>query len=115
MKPGGKIDENYSKEDAWFVHLDATGNFLNAKVMGSTGYDAGHFVVPLSNSFVMAGGIYSANVGTFSNYQYSGINSDAFAITFAPWSTDVENVELGQLVMIYPNPADKYVVVETKY
>ncbi|MFI5195467.1 MAG: T9SS type A sorting domain-containing protein [Chitinophagales bacterium] len=114
---GGEIDTVYDvlNGDAWLVHADSAGNFLNAKVLGSLGYDKGTMVYSLSNGFVMAGGFYSENNGSFSSLMSYGSfpSVDAFLAVFAPWATAVNNIEKqkGNVVM-FPNPADELLTIE---
>jgi hypothetical protein len=108
---GGEIDTTYGSTDAWFVHTDNAGNFLDAKVLGSSAQDKGYMIYPLSNGNVIGGGYYSDSGGTFPDIYYGG--SDAFLTIFAPWPESVQQISsINGIVKIYPNPADETVTVE---
>ena len=112
---GGEIDTAYGNTDAWFVHTDGVGNFLNAKVLGGSGQDRGLMIYPLSNDNIIAGGYYSKNDGAFSALEsYSSVlAADAFLVVFAPWPESVQQINaLNTTVKIYPNPATEFVTLE---
>ncbi len=108
----GEIDTAYGNGDAWFVHADSIGDFINAKVLGSYQDDRGTMIYPLSNGNVIAGGFYSATGGTFPNIFYGA--DDAFLSIFAPWNqTVVKQVStINNEMRIYPNPAINEVTIE---
>ncbi len=87
---GGQIGAAFGNNDAWFIHVDSTGNFINAKVLGSDGDDRGEMVYPLSNGSVIAGGFYSDSGGTFHVPFYG--ESDAFIAVFDPQTTNVKEL-----------------------
>jgi len=103
----GSPDTAYGHEDAWIVHADSAGNYLSAKVVGSTGQDEGYMIYSLSNGSVIAGGYYTDNNGAFSTLPYYGTfgSTNAFLAVFAPWTTDIRAVnETSISFKIYPNP-----------
>jgi len=110
---GGEIDTAYGSEDAWIVHADSVGNFINAKVLGSTGQDEGDMIYPLSNGNVIAGGYYENGNGSF-NISWGG-GADAFLVEFAPWTTVIKQVSaINNDIKIYPDPANEQVTIEMK-
>ncbi len=113
---GGEISNAYGNADAWFVHTDSIGNFINAKVLGSSKDDRSEMIYPLSNGNVIAGGYYSDSGGAFPNILY-GDYYNAFLAIFSPQSSDVaETAVPSRNIRIYPNPAYEHVVntIETK-
>lgn len=113
---GGDVEIAYGKSDAWFVHADSAGNFLNAKVVGSKKEDRGMLVWPLSNSHVLGGGFYGDSTGNFNNTKFYGGDGDAFLVEFAPWNqTSVkQSSAFGYEIKVYPNPTDDDVFIKTK-
>ena len=96
-----------------FVHTDSAGNFINARVLGSAQADQSEMVYPLANSFVLGGGNYGFNSGSFASDQYYG-GLDAFLTVFKPWSTVVSNVSGNQgSLHIYPNPVSDMLHIST--
>jgi len=111
---GGQVDTAYGSIDAWFVHIDNTGNFLSAKVLGSIGQDEGQMIYPLSNNNIIAGGYYESAGGAFSNITYYS-GSDAFLTVFGPWPESVQQINaINDAVSIYPNPTNNILSVEAK-
>jgi type IX secretion system substrate protein len=115
---GEEVDTVYGHGEAWFVHADSTGNFLNAKVLGSNQQDQGSMVYPLSNGNVIVGGYYGENNESFASLESYGSFPivDAFLAVFAPWNqTGVSQVSLvNNIVKIYPNPATEQVTIESQ-
>jgi type IX secretion system substrate protein len=115
---GGEVDTAFNLVDTWLVHADSTGNFLNAKVLGSNQQDQGSMVYPLSNGNVIVGGYYGENNGSFASLESYGSFPivDAFLAVFAPWNqTGVSQVSLvNNIVKIYPNPATEQVTIESQ-
>ena len=105
----GEVDTNYTimNHDAWFVHADSAGNFLSAKVLGSTSVNCGYLVHPLSTGGIIAGGYYGAHEGSFSTAAYYG-DADAFLVSFAPWTVSVEQLPATTDIFINPNPATDF-------
>jgi len=109
---GGEADSAYGRDDAWFVHTDSTGDFINAKVVGSHLWDRGTMVYPLSNGNVIAGGFYDTAGGSFSNNWYGG--DDAFLTVFSPWTTGITQLQEGDNeIKLYPNPSNEMVTIES--
>ena len=111
---GGEIDTVYDvlNGDAWLVHTDSIGNFINAKVLGSIGYDKGNMVYPLSNGNVIAGGFYSGGNGAFDSLVFYG-GSNAFLAVFAATTTEVKKINApNNFVSIYPNPTCRQVTIK---
>lgn len=108
---GGQVDTGYGGSlDAWFVHADSVGNFINAKVMGSSGQDVGQMVYPLSNGNVIAGGYYEKGDGVFPNG--SSMPAEAFIAVFAPSTVGITNITFDNSLRIHPNPAQEYVDIQ---
>ena len=85
---GAEVDTNIGRDDAWIVHTDSIGNFLNARVLGSTLWDRGMMIYPLSNDNVITGGFYDTSGGAFSSVMtYSSYpNSNAFLTILSPFN-----------------------------
>ena len=110
---GGGADTAYGGEDAWIVHTDSSGNFINAKVLGSNQQDEANMVYPLSNGNVITGGYYFDSSGSFSSIRYYGAIDDFLAV-FSPSATSVRQVsDMGKSARAYPNPAKDIVNFET--
>ena len=108
---GGQIDTAYGNTDAWFVHTDNAGNFINAKVLGSRQQDEGYMIYPLSNGNIIAGGYYDTAGGAFPIISWG--SGDAFIAIFAPWPENVQQINATHdPFRIYPNPANQFVNVE---
>jgi len=108
---GGRVDTAYGGEDAWIVHTDSEGNFVNAKVLGSDLQDEAFIVYPLSNGSIISGGYYSDGNGSFSSINYYGATDDFLAV-FSSWTTKVpETLKTGDGIKIYPNPATDQVTI----
>ena len=112
-KKQGEVDTSYGGGDAWIVHTDSAGNFLNAKVLGGSQADEGLMIYPLSNYFVMTGGYYTKNDGLFSPLNEYG-NIDAFLATLAPWPAAVQEMIKKNSLIVFPNPANEQITIETK-
>ncbi len=112
---GGEVDTAYGRGDAWFVHADSVGNFLNSKVLGSSQNDRGQMIYPLFNGSVIAGGFYYTDDGAFITIKsYGGV--DAFITILAPWNqTEIKQISTANNeVKMYPNPANGYVNIRTE-
>jgi hypothetical protein len=109
---GGQVNVAYgASSDAYVIHTDSNGNFLNAKVLGSSGQDAGYMIYPLSDGSVLAGGYYGRGDGVFPTADPSGV--DAFLVKFANWSNNVATVESGSSISVFPNPASERINIAT--
>jgi hypothetical protein len=107
---GGEIDTAYGGEDSWFVHADSVGNFIAAKVLGSHKQDEGMMVYPLSNGNVIAGGYYDTTGGCFPFISWPG--GGAFLTVFTPETVGVPEINIKKNAFkMYPNPADKEVII----
>jgi len=118
-KAGNQVFPSYGGGDAFFVHADSMGNFLSAKVMGSTGFgkDEAWMVNPLPDGKVIVGGFYGKNDGAFASLPSfsTAIYADAFLAIFSPWTTFVNETESNQkLFTLYPNPVQGILHVEVK-
>jgi hypothetical protein len=105
---GEEVDTNYGKDDAWFIHADSAGSFLNEKVLGSHLWDKGMMVYPLSNGNVIAGGFYDTAGGAFSSVTaYASFPDDnAFLTIFQSYAMGVQQAALTpNPIKMYPNPA----------
>ncbi len=108
----GEIDAAYGDDDAWILHTDSGGNFINAKVLGSTLQDEGYMIYPLSNGNVITGGVYSDSNGSFSSVNYYGA-LDNFLAIFSPFTTQVSQLSITENdVSIFPNPANEVVTID---
>lgn len=56
--PGGHIDASYRNTDAWVVHADSQGNFINQLVLGADREEYIQALVPLPDASVLACGRY---------------------------------------------------------
>ncbi|NDC39949.1 MAG: T9SS C-terminal target domain-containing protein [Chitinophagia bacterium] len=103
---GADVDTFYDRinYDGWLLHIDSIGNRLGAVTIGSKWLDDISFVTPLAGNAVMVGGFYSTNDGYFNFPNFYG-SSDAFLMTFAPWTTAVTGPESLPPIYVHPNPA----------
>lgn len=108
---GGQVNTSYGSKDAYVVHTDKFGNFLNAKVLGSTRQDGGHMIYPLSNGLVIGGGYYSEGNGVFPPIH--NVGPDAFLVKFTNWATDIQTLSTGNLLTLYPNPAKDIITINS--
>ncbi len=108
---GGQVKYGYGDKDAWLVHTDSDGNFLNAKVLGSSRQDVGYMVYPLSDGSVLGGGYYRYGDGGFSLYPLHGGEKDAFLAKFANWANEIHSVAPNTSISIYPNPAHDFIQI----
>jgi hypothetical protein len=101
----GEVDTAYGREDAWFLRTDSIGNFLSAKVLGSTLGDRGYMVYPLSNGDVIGGGFYDTSNGAFQGNTFYGV-ADVFLVEFAGSNLSVQQTpDIERTIKVYPNPA----------
>jgi hypothetical protein len=114
----GQIDTAYGEDDAWIVHADSAGNFINAKVLGSTQKDRGGMVYPLSTGNVIAGGTFGVADCSFSALSgcsaYAGPFSNIFLTVFAPQNQTAvtELSESNNGVSVFPNPVSKSITIQ---
>ena len=106
---GGQVDTAYGRDDAFFLHVDSVGNFINSKVLGSRSDDRGTMVYSLPNESIIAGGFHDAGDGDFSTIPYVGSGAwydNAFLAIFDPWPAGVPQINsTRENINIYPNPA----------
>ena len=108
---GGGVDTAYGGEDAWILHTNSAGVFLNAKVLGSSMQDEAYMVYPLSNGSVISGGYYWGNNGSFSSLDYHGY-IDIFLAVLSPWTTKVPPTQkTTDILSIFPNPATDFATI----
>lgn len=106
---GGQVNAAYGSRDAYVVHADGAGNFISAKVLGSTAQDVGYIIHPLSDGLVLGGGYYMQGNGSFPNIHHGF--SDAFLVKFTNWPDNVADISLADAISVYPNPARELVNV----
>jgi Secretion system C-terminal sorting domain len=108
---GGFVNKAFGSNDAWIVHTDSGGNFLNAKVLGSHKEDRAQVVFPLENNHVLVGGFYDTSDGSFSTNYYG--DEDAF---LAEFTSENETFVRGSLstgsIKVTPNPASDKIKIE---
>jgi hypothetical protein len=107
---GGQVNVAYGSRDAYVVHMDSVGNFLNAKVIGSTAQDVGYIIHPLRNGLVFGGGYYMNGNGTFPNI-HNGF-SDAFVAKFTNWTNEIQVFSTEVQFSVWPNPSRDAVIIE---
>ncbi len=109
---GGGVDTAYGGQDAWILHTDSVGNFINAKVLGGTLQDGANIIYPLSNGNIIAIGDYPINNGSLSSLNYYG-SIDIFLAIFSPFTTQVSQPQnTTNDFFIYPNPAFDQTTIE---
>jgi hypothetical protein len=109
----GEVDSSYGGQDAWFVHTDSMGKFIDAKVLGSSDYDGGMMVWPLSNGHILGGGYCQRGDGAFASITSYG-GSDGFLVDFGQFIEGVLEVVYPE-TKIFPNPASDVVhIVSSK-
>lgn len=106
----GEIDTGYGRDDAWFLHIDSVGLFLNAKVLGSHMDDNGMMIYPLSNGNVIAGGFYDASSPIFNNV-WKG-SHDAFFVILSPYPTHIISPKPDNKIQIFPNPTHDFINIK---
>lgn len=107
--PGG----NYPPSDNWLVALDAGGNILWEKAMGSTGDEWGFkAIIPGDeNNFVVAGNLNGSTLdGAGSGYK--GINGPNFWVIKFGNSTGINGIDVDSKIKLYPNPICDELVIE---
>ena len=112
---GGQVDSGYGRDDAFFIHTDSVGKFINAKVLGSHLWDRGMMVYPLSNGNVIAGGFYDTSGGSFNSLvTYTTYpNSNAFLTVFETHTTNIAEVHSkNNKAEIYPNPTTEKINIK---
>jgi len=113
----GEVDMSFGKGDAWVVHTDSMGQFIDAKVFGTHQTDGAQIVYPLENGLVLVGGYYdtaSINGEDLPTIWYGG--SDIFLTVLASWPVNVPKLpENSNTIAIYPNPANTKVSVNYIY
>ncbi len=112
----GEVDMSFGKGDAWVVHADSMGQFIDAKVFGTHQTDGAQIVYPLENGLVLVGGYYdtaSINGEDLPTTWYGG--SDIFLTVLASWPVDVPKISQNpNTIAIYPNPASSEIIVNTE-
>lgn len=111
----GQVKYGYGDKDAWIVHADSDGNFLNAKVLGSGKKDVGAMIYPLSDGSVLGGGYFTNKSGLFSPYPFYGGGSDAFLVKFANWANEIYTVTPNTSISISPNPATDVIQIQRHF
>ena len=111
---GGEVDTAYGIYDAWIVHGDSIGNFISAKVIGSSGQDEGFLIYPLSNNEVFFGGYFSKGDDCFSGIDSYG-EIDAFIGAFLPWNTEIKQINPAKEISVFPNPTHDMLQVTSSY
>ena len=105
---GGEVDTAYGNTDAWIVHADSVGHFVNAKVLGSSKQDEGNMIYPVSDGTILVGGYYTDSDGVFSSIEsYCSIPYvEAFIAILGP-QNQTGTAIIGQepSTFIFPNPA----------
>ncbi|MBS1584032.1 MAG: T9SS type A sorting domain-containing protein [Bacteroidetes bacterium] len=113
----GQVYASYGSGDAWIVHADSVGNFLNSKVLGESHEDEARMAYPLTNGMILAGGIYHGVDATsleFPSVFYGG-DYDLFLARLAPWTTEVMQMPMGnEQLLVYPNPAVDIINITTE-
>ncbi len=111
---GGTVDTDYGNENAWFLHIDSNGKFINAKVLGSHNDDRGMMVYPLSNGNVIGGGFFQAQDGAFANATFYG-GVDGFLVEFTSEPDLVKQIKtITGIVNIYPNPVGDILTISAE-
>ncbi|RYZ45600.1 MAG: T9SS type A sorting domain-containing protein, partial [Sphingobacteriales bacterium] len=94
--------------DAWVVHVDSSGNFINQRVLGSGEHELLKELVPLTDGTVLAFGEYSSNLASPGSPGFpkesEGVE-DIFMARLGPQTVGIEAVDGDTSWKIYPNPA----------
>lgn len=111
---GGQINTSYGDMDALVMHLNSTGLFINAKVLGSTRQDRGNMIYPLAGGKIITGGFFCENDGAFTGYPIYGTfpTIDAYLAVFTNWANEIQQVSISSKVMVFPNPATELVIIK---
>ena len=106
---------SFGNTDIFISKLDASGNFVWAKQMGGSGYDwCDHVVLDGSANIYVTGFFDSTSdfdPGAGTNNLTSAGGLDAFVAKLSQ-TTGIEEQQIDADISIYPNPTNKYIVVE---
>ena len=109
----GQVNMTYGgSSDAYVVHADSNGNFLSAKVLGSSGQDVGYMICPLSDGSVLAGGYYGAGDGVFPSTLF-GSAPDAFLVRLSNWPANIDVLSAETSFSVYPNPTTDWINIHS--
>ena len=105
---GGYVETGYGRDDAYIMHTDSIGNFINAKVMGSSLWDRVEMIYPLPGDKIIAGGFCDTMGGIFASADATistPYSANAFLAIFGPGTSGINNPSaMDAGTSIYPNP-----------
>lgn len=113
--PGGMVDITYGRDDAWVVHADSLGNFINQVVMGTPSDEYLNVLHPLPDGTVVGAGRYNGRTLTGSPgfpTENEGQN-DIFLAHLGPQTVSIQE-PITQPVSwkLFPNPARQQVTLQ---
>ncbi len=110
---GQYVNDEFGKRDAFIMHLNSDGSFLNSKVIGSIKNDEGRIIHALSDNTVFVAGVFEEEIkGNLPIDWLAG--DDLFVTKLAPWPVYIYTNNQNESIKIYPNPATNELFVELK-
>lgn len=108
---GGMVDAAYGMSDAWVVHADSQGNFINQRSFGNNKEDQIDMLHPLPDGTVLAGGRYRQETtpgpSSAGFPQTSEGELDIFLTRLGPQTVGVKDKILEPSVWeLFPNPSN---------
>ncbi len=116
---GGQVPAFYGMKDAWVVHIDTAGNFINSRTLGADKEEFIYALYPLADASVLA-------IGNYFDYITSGSGSPGFP-EISEGSADIFVARLGpdnDLAItdvlppdsweLFPNPPNGQLTIRTK-
>ena len=96
--------------DTWVLRLDANGNEIWQKSLGNNGYqDSPDIQQTTDGGFIVAGNTGAGNVGDVTDF--IGGNLDFWVVKLGPDTLSNLTFDITDVV-VYPNPAEDYIIVK---
>ena len=116
---GGQVKAFYGMQDAWVVHVDTAGNFINSRTLGADKEEHIWALYPLADASILAIGLYSEFItpgsGSPGFPEVSEGSADIFVARLGPDNdlaiTDVLPPDSWEL---FPNPGSETLHIRVK-